>query len=1219
MPEPALALSELHIARAARDRYGLDQRLFATDGRTVIADPQIAREIADRISRARHAAGDPVATNASDLYAMALIHEALHLLIARYRTSTGESVMPALPSHLERRLGRDRLDATLHRFLEEFPPAPVYRGELTIDEYLAGRSEGVSNRERALEEMLVLWLANDNPAFRPYRHLFDDRQLQVTTAYLPVVAGMYQFFCLEPGFEGDGEQLMELLLGIARSDPDSLEGQLRFLMRRFGAWIGDAIHKLLGGLDMLREEHAPRFGGPGPAPVLDFADLAEEPENFSTDLDWMPNVVLMAKNAHVWLYQLSIRHGRTIARLDEIPEVELQRLARWGVTGLWLIGLWQRSPASERIKRMCGNPEAVASAYSLHDYQIADDLGGEPALDRLRQLAWQHGIRLASDLVPNHMGIDSRWVLEHPDWFVQRDTCPFPSYTFDGTDLSPRSEIGIYLEDHYYSRTDAAVVFKLVERTSGRERFIYHGNDGTSMPWNDTAQLNYLRDDVREAMIQTILAVARRFPIIRFDAAMTLAKKHYQRLWFPEPGTGGAIPSRSDHPLTRAEFDAQMPEEFWREVVDRVAAEAPDTLLLAEAFWLMEGYFVRSLGMHRVYNSAFMNMLRDEDNEKYHSVIRNILEFEPEILKRFVNFMNNPDEDTAVAQFGRDDKYFGVCTLMVTLPGLPMVGHGQVEGLAEKYGMEYRRPYWDEHPDHGMIARHEREIFPLIRRRTTFSEVQQFVVYEARTAEGHVNHDVFAYSNGRQDDRALVLYHNRYADTEVTIHHSIPLERAAGQRRELVDALGLSRDSTAWCVWRDHRTGREHLLRSDALAERGLTVRLGPYQAQVYLDIRQHHDTTGVWAEAARQLPPEGARDVERLVRAIVHSEHVELLEQILEPQRLRRLASSITRQQPATTNPDDCDLASIETEIASLYAALSATTTVIESGGSEAPREATGAARPAAGTTDTSMADATPAPGPSTATAERTGEPEDSSAAAGDTAVEPGDTASTVLEDDSETVGDAISQSSHDHAARATATLARALALTIEDAKDPAPGVLAAWSVLRHLPDTTPAERRGLVDEHALEIAVERTLRRAGHGSDAAEWAAELLRALVAVDATPSMEELATTVLGRLQTDAAWQHACGVNAFEGVRWIDREKMVDALRWLDDARRAEHATGSARRPHTQTEPARSTEDRAATAQPTSIVERILEAGDRCLWRLDRIRGALEDGSFEPGS
>ncbi len=63
---------------------------------------------------------------------------------------------------------------------------------------------------------------------------------------------------------------------------------------------------------------------------------------------------------------------------------------------------------------------------------------------------------------------------------------------------------------------------------------IYHGNDGTSMPWNDTAQLNYLNPEMREAMIQTILHVARKFPVIRFDAPMTLTKRHFQRLWFPQ-------------------------------------------------------------------------------------------------------------------------------------------------------------------------------------------------------------------------------------------------------------------------------------------------------------------------------------------------------------------------------------------------------------------------------------------------------------------------------------------------------------------------------------------------------------------------------------------------------------------------------------------------------------------------------------------------------------
>jgi hypothetical protein len=141
-------------------------------------------------------------------------------------------------------------------------------------------------------------------------------------------------------------------------------------------------------------------------------------------------------------------------------------------------------------------------------------------------------------MVPNHTGIFSRWVLEHPDWFIQSDYPPFPGYCFNGEDLSQSGDVRIQIEDGYWNRSDAAVVFRLVERASGRTRYIYHGNDGTSMPWNDTAQLNYLLPDVREAVIQTILHVARNFPIIRFDAAMTLAKKHFQRSGFPSAAWG---------------------------------------------------------------------------------------------------------------------------------------------------------------------------------------------------------------------------------------------------------------------------------------------------------------------------------------------------------------------------------------------------------------------------------------------------------------------------------------------------------------------------------------------------------------------------------------------------------------------------------------------------------------------------------------------------------
>jgi glycosidase len=399
-------------------------------------------------------------------------------------------------------------------------------------------------------------------------------------------------------------------------------------------------------------------------------------------------------------------------------------------------------------------------------------------------------MRLASDMVPNHVGIDGRWVIEHPDWFVQLDHPPYPGYTFDGPELSRDSRVSVKIEDRYFDGSDAAVVFRRRDAASGETRFIYHGNDGTAMPWNDTAQLDYLKPEVREAVIRTILAVARRFPVIRFDAAMTLARRHVRRLWYPEPGHGGAIPSRSRYgAMSDAAFDAAMPHEFWREVVDRVAIEAPDTLLLAEAFWMMEGYFVRTLGMHRVYNSAFMHMTKNEDGRAYRGLMKEMLTFDPQVLKRFVNFMNNPDEESARVQFGDGDKYFAVATLLATLPGLPMIGHGQFEGYREKYGMEFRRARFDEQPDAALLARHERELVPLLHRRGQFAEVDHFRLYDVLDGDGAVLEDVYAFSNRAEGATSLVLVNLRYREVG---------RRRARQRTLRARRGGPSRAARRW-------------------------------------------------------------------------------------------------------------------------------------------------------------------------------------------------------------------------------------------------------------------------------------------------------------------------------------------------------------------------------------------------------------------------------------
>ncbi len=311
-------------------------------------------------------------------------------------------------------------------------------------------------------------------------------------------------------------------------------------------------------------------------------------------------------------------------------------------------------------------------------------------------------------------------------------------------------------------------------------------------------------------------------------------------------------------------------------VVDRVAQEAPDTLLLAEAFWLMEGYFVRTLGMHRVYNSAFMNMLRDEKNQEYRLAIKNTLEFDPEVLKRYVNFMNNPDERTAVDQFGKGDKYFGVCLMLATLPGLPMIGHGQIEGFSEKYGMEFRYPKWHEDVDEYLVERHQREIFPLLRRRYLFANAYNFTLYDFYRADGGVAEDVFAYSNRYNDEKALVLYHNRFADVRGWIRQSAAFAVKTGQgdekvlaQRTLSEALSLTDDPRAFTILPEQITGLEYLRPSAELVHKGLYVELNAYRYLAFHDIREVIDETGDIARLYQEIGMGGVLSVEDAVQEL--------------------------------------------------------------------------------------------------------------------------------------------------------------------------------------------------------------------------------------------------------------------------------------------------------------------------------------------------------------
>jgi glycosidase len=839
----------MRIKRQAREEFGIPGRFFSPEGRLALPGFHEGQLLAAGLhSRGQMTNDQQEAVRASD---RALLAEALDLFSRRNL----------------------RVDSVLQSFAEEFPGTEGFSS-------LNGLTGDVANREILIEDLLILELNRENQAYSPFKLLFSDSVIAGKKDYSSLIGNLHGFLDSKGPFPPFDRKLIELLRSPALASPNSLSGQLEYIKNNWGRFLGNYLLRILKCRDFIREEDKIYFaagaGAPAPPEVYRFDNLEDDREAFSPDREWMPRLVMIAKSVLVWLDQLAKKYQRPIKLLSDIPDEELDLLSHWGFSGLWLIGIWQRSPSSKQIKRLCGNPEAESSAYSLYDYLISDALGGEEGLDNLKSRCLLRGIRLASDMVPNHTGLDSRWMRENPDYFLSLDYSPYPAYSFTGVDLCSDPAIGLFIEDHYFDRSDAAVVFKRLDRRSGEVRYVYHGNDGTNMPWNDTAQLNYLNPGLREEVIRTILKTARKFPIIRFDAAMTLTRKHYQRLWFPEPGKGGDIPTRAEHGLSAAEFAGQMPEEFWREVVDRIKSELPDTLLLAEAFWMMEGYFVRTLGMHRVYNSAFMHMLKEEKNKDYRQLIKNTLEFDPQILKRYANFMNNPDEETAVVQFGKGDKYFGVCTMVATLPGLPLFGHGQFEGFSEKYGMEYSKAYRAEQPDRGLIEHHERVIVPLLRKRYLFSEVDHFRLYDLVSSRGEVNENVFVYSNSWGGERALVIYNNSMAGASGWIRNSLPyaLKGEGGKslhREDLAAALQIKNQENYFYLFKELTGGLEYLRRGSTLYQDGLYLELEGYKYQVFFDFREIMDNEdGHYLALDNHLKGRGVLSLEQALKELL-------------------------------------------------------------------------------------------------------------------------------------------------------------------------------------------------------------------------------------------------------------------------------------------------------------------------------------------------------------
>ncbi len=215
---------EFHVSRLARDRYNFDQSLFRLSGNVIFANFHAARVFAQKMNQRRNLVQFPEqAVKAGQINAMGLIDEILHHVIQMYREQRNPKVMGQALDWLSQQIGSEALERTLLAFTSEFPPVSVYQGEQTVAEFMQGETEGIPNRAVALEEMILLWLANQNPAFSPFQELFDDDRLSVETAYPRILHSLHDFFDTQPKFGPEHQNLIDMLRAPALADPNSLK------------------------------------------------------------------------------------------------------------------------------------------------------------------------------------------------------------------------------------------------------------------------------------------------------------------------------------------------------------------------------------------------------------------------------------------------------------------------------------------------------------------------------------------------------------------------------------------------------------------------------------------------------------------------------------------------------------------------------------------------------------------------------------------------------------------------------------------------------------------------------------------------------------------------------------------------------------------------------------------------------------------------------------
>ena len=260
---------EFHIARAIRDKLELDDLLFSYSGNVIFANVAASRTLAQKMNEARAAESpDAPIVNAGALFAMGLIDELNHALVARYRTEIDPAVLSDAIAWFARQAEPDKLEKLLLAFTEHFPNMAVYRGEQTAAQWLQGSTEGLSNREVAPRRAAPPLGRQPQPRLQALRRALRrqapcSRPPSTRSSLPPSPTTSAPARPSRPKSALSSTPCAPPML----ASPDSLTGQLDFIREQWSQHLGEDLRRVLLAIDIVREEDIAiwmRFNPPGP-------------------------------------------------------------------------------------------------------------------------------------------------------------------------------------------------------------------------------------------------------------------------------------------------------------------------------------------------------------------------------------------------------------------------------------------------------------------------------------------------------------------------------------------------------------------------------------------------------------------------------------------------------------------------------------------------------------------------------------------------------------------------------------------------------------------------------------------------------------------------------------------------------------------------------------------------------------------------------------------